>query len=237
MRPRVYAPPPKQRGRIPVPGTPWRHDRASPRFVLMPVPSALSIRTALSRDPILARIIAEVGPLPRKTPASASADLAAACRIIAGQQLSAKAASTIWTRVIALAPAWEPAAVAELTEQQLCACGLSRNKASFIRGLAGGVTAGTLDFSAIRRMDDVQASTALSALKGFGPWSIEMFLMFSLDRPDLFSRGDAGLRRAICLLYSVAKDEYEHHVEGITAPWRPYRSYACRYLWAWLDQQ
>jgi len=201
----------------------------------MPRTSQALIRRTLMQDPILAEVVAGIGPL--RSQARAQSDLEAACRIIAGQQLSAKAAATIWSRIKVLSPTWEPAAVATLSEEALCACGLSRNKASFIRGAAAGVVAGTLDFAAIRRMDDSEAAAALRTIKGFGPWSIEMFLMFSLERPDLFSLGDAGLRRAICLLYQVPKAAYERRVAAITDRWRPYRSHACRYLWAWLDRQ
>ncbi len=201
----------------------------------MPRASQATIRRVLMQDPILAEVVSAIGPL--RSQARDQSDLEAACRIIAGQQLSAKAASTIWSRVKVLCLTWEPAEVASLADDDLRACGLSRNKAAFIRGAAACVVAGTLDFTAIRSLDDAAAVTALRTIKGFGPWSIEMFLMFSLERPDLFSMGDAGLRRAIMLLYQVPKVDYDRRVAAITDRWRPYRSHACRYLWAWLDRQ
>lgn len=193
------------------------------------------IRSLLIADPVMGRIVEEVGDL--RTYYRERTDLETTCRIIAGQQLSYKAASTIWKRVQALCPTWEPSDVAALPDVALRGCGLSRGKAEFIHLAAVRVTSGDLDFAKIRRMGDEEATAALRTIKGFGPWSVEMFLIFSLERPDVFSLGDAGLRRAICALYKVPRASYERRVSKITDRWRPYRSYACRYLWAWLDSQ
>ena len=83
-------------------------------------------------------------------------------------------------------------------------------------------------------LDDAGAAEALSGIAGFGPWSVEMFLIFGMDRDDVFSVGDAGLRRAICSLYGLPKGRYERRVAAIADGWRPYRSLACRWLWGWL---
>lgn len=191
--------------------------------------------STLGSDRVLASVISKVGPL--RTYYRERTDLETVCRIIAGQQLSYKAASTIWARTQALCPSWQAKAVADLSDQALRGCGLSRNKAAFIREAASRVVDGSLDFKAIRAMGDEDAVAALRLIKGFGPWSVEMFLIFSLERPDIFSVGDAGLRRAVCQLYRVPKDQYERRIGRISDRWRPYRSYACRYLWAWLDGQ
>jgi DNA-3-methyladenine glycosylase II len=183
----------------------------------------------------MAQVVISVGKL--RTYYRERTDLQTVCRIITGQQLSYRAASTIWARLQALCPSWGPKAVAGLSQDRLRGCGLSRGKAAYIHEAAARVVAGTLNFTLIRRMTDEDAAQALRSIKGFGPWSVEMFMIFSLERPDVFSVGDAGLRRAICTLYRVPKASYEHRVEKITDRWRPWRSYACRYLWAWLDNQ
>jgi DNA-3-methyladenine glycosylase II len=189
--------------------------------------------STLAADPILAKVIRKIGRLP--TYYRETTDLKTACRIITGQQLSYQAAATIWARVQATCPSWDPGAVAALHENRLRSCGLSRGKATYIHTAAARVVAGTLDFNAIRRMSDEDAAEALHSIKGFGPWSMEMFLIFALGRPDVFSVGDAGLRRAVCTLYRVPKSQYDRRIVKITDRWRPWRSYASRYLWAWLD--
>jgi DNA-3-methyladenine glycosylase II len=162
-------------------------------------------------------------------------DFETVCRIITGQQLSYAAATTIWNRVRALRPSWQPEHVARLTPARLRECGLSRNKAAFIQDAAKRTARRDLDFAAIRTMPDDEAHEVLLSIKGFGPWSVEMFMIFALDRPDIFSVGDAGLRRAVCSLYGIPKARYESRVPKLAEAWRPYRSFACRYLWGWLD--
>jgi DNA-3-methyladenine glycosylase II len=84
-------------------------------------------------------------------------------------------------------------------------------------------------------MPDEEAHADLLSIKGFGPWSVEMFMTFALDRPDVFAVGDAGIRRAIGMLYKIPKHRYESRVLRPADTWRPYRSFACRYLWGRLD--
>ena len=179
------------------------------------------------------RVIDGVGPQPAFY--RESTDFETACRIIVGQQLSYAAATTIWLRVRKAVPAWRPALVAALPPARLQACGLSGSKTSFILGAAAGVVGGAVDFRRIRNLDDTAAADALRTIRGFGPWSAEMFLIFALGRDDIFSVGDAGLRRAICDLYAVPEREYAQSLPAIADRWRPWRSHACRYLWGWLD--
>lgn len=188
---------------------------------------------ALARDPVMRRVIDAVGPL--REYYRERTDFETVCRIIVGQQLSYAAATTIWKRAVALRPGWRAAEVAALDPAELRARGLSGNKTRFILEAAARVADGDLDFRRIRRMDDTAATEALRGIKGFGPWSVEMFLIFGLGRDDVFSVGDAGLRRAVCTLYDVPRDRYEARVEAIAERWRPWRSHACRYLWGWLE--
>ncbi len=187
----------------------------------------------LRRDPVMRRVIEAVGP-PREYYRERT-DFETVSRIIVGQQLSFAAATTIWRRVSLLAPRWVPENVVRLDARDLRSGGLSGSKTRFILEAARRVVDGDLDFRRIRRLDDDAAAAALRDIKGFGPWSVDMFLIFGLGRDDVFSPGDAGLRRAVCTLYGVSRAAYERRVEGIADAWRPWRSHACRYLWGWLD--
>lgn len=187
---------------------------------------------ALRRDAVMRRVIDAVGPLPEYY--RERTDFETVSRIIVGQQLSFAAATTIWNRVRPLARGWRPAAVAAIPPEALRRQGLSGSKARFILEAARRVTEGDLDFRRIRRLDDRAAAETLLDIAGFGPWSVEMFLIFGMDRDDVFSVGDAGLRRAICALYGLEKAAYERRVHAIADRWRPYRSLACRWLWGWL---
>ena len=189
---------------------------------------------ALARDSTMRAVIADVGRLPSYY--KERTDFEAVCRIIVGQQLSYAAATTIWGRMRGLCKPWIPKTVASMRVQKLRLCGLSVYKARFIKEMAAAIVREELDFAEIRVMQDPEAIAALSCVRGLGPWSIEMFLIFAMDRADVFSISDAGLRRAICQLYSVPRNLYHKKVARIADQWRPYRSYACRYLWAWLDR-
>ncbi|HYE04249.1 MAG TPA: DNA-3-methyladenine glycosylase 2 family protein [Planctomycetota bacterium] len=192
---------------------------------------ARAARRFAKADPRFARLIRAVGPL---APHVEREDFANICRIIAGQQLSTRAAATIWGRVHALVGEFTPQAVAALPLDALRASGLSGAKARYVAAAAARVASGEIDLEAVRELDDAAATASLRRLAGFGPWSIEMYLIFVLGRPDVFSPGDGGLRRAIGLLYGERNATPERSA-AIAERWRPYRSVACRYLWAWLD--
>ncbi len=196
-----------------------------------PAVVARAVRRFATSDPRFARLIRTVGPL---APHVEREDFANVCRIIAGQQLSTRAAATIWGRVRALVPSFTPQAVAALPHDALRASGLSGAKARFVAAAAARIASGEIDLAGVRALDDAAATASLRRLAGFGPWSIEMYLIFVLGRPDVFSPGDGGLRRAIGLLYGE-KHATPERSQAIAERWRPYRSVACRYLWAWLD--
>ena len=186
------------------------------------------------RDEVLARVIDEVGILPPlKTPDNRFQGLA---RIIVGQQLSAKAARTIWGRVEENISAWEPDLYLDSSPSLLTEAGVSRQKERFIRGIADSLVAGQLDLDSICSIADGKAREELLSIKGVGEWTCEMFMIFALGKTDIFSMGDAGLRRAICNLYKVTHEEYEAQACGLVSRWSPHRSLASRYLWAWLDR-
>jgi DNA-3-methyladenine glycosylase II len=187
----------------------------------------------MAADPVMARVISKVGTL--KEYYRQRTHFMSLCRIIAGQQLSYQAASSIWSRAMKISPAWTPAEIATITESRFRACGLSAAKTETIVELAKSIVAGKFSMKALGNLDDAGVMERLRSIKGIGPWSAEMFLLFALKRPDVFSPGDAGLRRAIISLYAVKPDSYSSIIDGIAERWRPYRSYACRYLWRWLD--
>ena len=157
-------------------------------------------------------------------------------RSIIGQQLSVSAASSIFGRIKEANGGRSP------TPQQLLLmrpaklrkCGLSRAKVEYVRDLARHVLSGELDLPRLRRLDDEEVHEAITAVKGLGPWTADMFLIFHLRRPDVLPVGDLGLRRAVERAYSV-KDPRPAELERIAEPWRPYRSMASLYLWSSLS--
>jgi len=158
-------------------------------------------------------------------------------RSIVGQQLSTRAASTIYGRVVELfggeVPA--PAKLIAADPEALRAAGLSRAKVAYLRDLAERVEDGDLDLDHLTELPDDQVSEQLTAVKGIGQWSADMFLIFHLGRPDILAVGDLGIRRAAERAYGLKKIPDATTLTRIAEPWRPYRSLACLYLWASLD--
>jgi len=145
---------------------------------------------------------------------------------IIGQQLSMKAADTIERRVLSLVPEFIPQAVAGLPPEKLREAGLSKAKVRYIQELACRASSGQLDLNALVQMDDEAVISALTELPGIGRWTAEMFLIFSLARPDVLSPGDAGLQRAVRQLFGE-----QATLQQIGPRWRPFCSVACWYLW------
>lgn len=155
--------------------------------------------------------------------------------IVTGQQLSMKAADAIFKRLLGLFPDKPtPKQILTLSADQLRAIGYSRPKASYLHNIALAVEKGSLPIDQLDTLTDDKISTAVTAIKGLGPWSAEMFLMFSLKRPDIFSVGDLGIRTAISRLYHLDREDKPAIIK-LSENWRPFRTYACRYLWASLD--
>ncbi|MFP5358428.1 MAG: DNA-3-methyladenine glycosylase family protein [Gammaproteobacteria bacterium] len=158
---------------------------------------------------------------------------------IIGQQLSSKAADTIQKRVEAAAGCTSgtlrPEHLLGLEPDALRACGLSNAKSRWLRAISQDAQDGTLDFRKLRRMDDETAIRTLDALPGVGRWTAEMFLIFALNRLDIFSMGDVGLRNALQRLYNKGKTLDDAPTLALTARWAPYRSVASWYLWRLTD--
>jgi len=192
-------------------------------------------------DPVLGALIDRVGRLPsqrRHDRPGAQERYAGLVRTIVGQQLSTKAAQAIWLRIVAHFGGHPPtpAEVLAADEEELRAAGgLSRAKVGYLRSLAAHVLDGSLELDRLDELDDATVTAELVAVKGLGEWSADMYLMFSLDRPDVIAPGDLGIRKAIMLAYGLDGMPTPAEVLAIGEPWRPHRTTACRYLWRSLD--
>ena len=157
---------------------------------------------------------------------------------IVNQQLSGKAADTIFKRFVALAPGKQfptPKQVLAMPAAKMRKAGLSKMKVSFIKDLAKKILDKTVDFRKMDLWTDEEVIEHLVQVKGIGPWTAEMFLIFTLGREDVFSYGDLGLKNAIRKIYKLKNHPTLAQAEKLAAKWKPYRSLAARYLWASLD--
>jgi DNA-3-methyladenine glycosylase II len=156
-------------------------------------------------------------------------------RSIVGQQISVKAASSIWNRFAALAGKVTPASVAALADESLRGCGFSGQKVAYVKDLARRFDSGEVKPRRWSRMQDEAIIAELIEVKGIGRWTVEMFLMFHLRRPDVLPVDDLGLRRAMERLYNQGEPLTKGEMRAIGEPWAPYRSVATWYLWRSLD--
>ena len=192
---------------------------------------------------MLAGVIDRAGDLgPRAGRATADPDdhYGALVRSIVGQQLSTKAASAIYTRLLDRfggRPPTPAEVLAEDPEELRAAAGLSRAKVSFLRSLAEHVRDGSLELERLDELPDEEVIAELAAVKGLGVWTAHMFLIFHLERPDVLPVGDLGVRRAIMVAYGLDALPDPAEMERIGEPWRPWRSLAARFLWRSLDNE
>jgi DNA-3-methyladenine glycosylase II len=190
-------------------------------------------------DPVLGALVGAHGPLDKEERRRGRPDDAygSLVRAIAGQQLSVKAARTIYERLCALygdrTPT--PAELIATDPDELRAVGLSRAKAAYLRDLAERVEDGDLDLERLPELPDDEVSEQLIAIKGLGRWTVDMFLMFHLGRPDVLPVGDLGIRRAVQIAYGLGELPAPAELTRIAQPWAPHRTLACLYLWASLD--
>lgn len=196
-----------------------------------------ALRHLRSSDPVLAKVVDRHGPhrFDFRRPES---HFDAIARSIVSQQLSVRAAATIHGRFRELyaAAGGEPRHLARVPEDRLRAAGLSWQKISYIKDLARRVAAGELELDCIDEMDDEELIARLTAVKGIGVWTAQMFLMFRLGRPDVLPTLDLGIQTAIQRAYGLRKRPSARRMEQIGRAWAPYRTIACWYLWRSLDQ-
>jgi DNA-3-methyladenine glycosylase II len=198
---------------------------------MSPVSFGAAARILAERDPVIARLVAEAGP-PRLSRATES-HFGTLVRAIVYQQLAGRAAAAIHGRLIAVVGGdVSPETLIALTDEQMRAVGLSRNKMASLRDLAAKVLDGTVVLSPrglARESDDVIIAR-LSAVRGIGPWTAEMFLIFQLRRLDVWPVGDLGVRRGYGLAWKVPEPT-ARELKPLGEPFRPYRSVAAWYCW------
>ena len=184
-------------------------------------------------DPILRVIIERVG---RCRMEFGEPEFASLAESIVYQQLNGRAAATIFERFAALAgEPLTPEGILKLSDAQLRGVGLSKQKSAYLKDLAAKTAAGALDFARLPELSDDEVIEHLTQVKGIGVWTAQMFLMFSLQRPNVLPTGDYGVQVAIKKHYKKRKLPKPKDMEKIARAWEPYRSVACWYMWRSLD--
>ncbi|TAK08306.1 MAG: DNA-3-methyladenine glycosylase 2 family protein [Candidatus Manganitrophaceae bacterium] len=185
-------------------------------------------------DPVLSACIEAIGPC-RLAPAPDP--FVALVEAIISQQLSVKAADTIFDRLASLCPRGPitPKGIFSTPDAALRRVGLSRQKISYMKDLAGRWIAGEIRPKTFHLLPDEEVIARLVEVKGIGRWTAEMFLIFALNRPDVLPVDDLGLKKAVRQAYRLRKLPSPERIQKIAKPWRPYRSIATWYLWKSLN--
>ena len=187
-----------------------------------------------TKDPVLAAIIGRVGPYKIEYREPVFQTLV---RSIVFQQLNGKAATTIFNRLAEAAKVTPltPEAILKMRPQKMRAAGLSKQKTIYIRELARRTRDGDIQFERLPEMEDAAIIEILTRVKGVGVWTVQMFLMFALQRPNVLPVGDLGVRAAMKKAYGLAELPKPQEMESIAAAWHPYRSVASWYMWRSLE--
>ena len=196
-------------------------------------------RALMRRDPVLASIIKKYGACGIKT-GRESDIFCGLVEAIVSQQLSTRAAATIYKRLRALLPndgTPTPEGLMPLSDDALRGAGLSRQKLAYLRDLSQKMLDGTIKSSELQAMSDEEIVAELTKIKGIGRWTVEMLLIFRLTRPDVFPAGDLGIVKAVQKAYNLRKTPDVKRLQAIADRWRPYRSVAAWYLWASLENK
>lgn len=201
--------------------------------------SAKARKALAASDPTMAALIERIGRidlatrLRRRKEERPPDAYGALLRAIVGQQLSTKAARTIYLRVVDLfgGSTPSPEQLLEASEEDLRGCGLSGRKTEYVRDLAAHVLGGELELDRLEQLGDEEVIEEIVAVRGLGRWTAEMFLLFHLRRPDVLSGGDLGIRKAIQVEYGLEAMPTPSRVLEVGEPWRPHRSLASLYLW------
>lgn len=188
-------------------------------------------------DPILYSVMADQ-PLEVIAARPPSEYFISLCRTIIGQQLSTTVADVIFARFEGLfrIHTITPRDILRVSDEALRAIGMSGAKVKFVKDLAQRVHDGRVDLPALTNKPEKEVGDVLTTIKGVGPWTAEMFCMFTLGREDVFSFGDLGLKRAIQELYSLRKEPSRRTMERLSGVWKPYRTYAALALWNFKDR-
>lgn len=184
-------------------------------------------------DPVLGKLIANIGCYELELNDDYYLKLISS---IIGQQLSVKAANTIFSRVKNLCNGVSPQNIISLADDELRNAGVSRPKIKYIKHLSKEIINNRINLNSLFFLSDEEVVSELTKIKGIGRWTAEMFMIFSLGRLDIFSTSDAGLRRAIKWLYNVDDSIEISLLNGISDNWKPYRSIASLYLWESINK-
>ena len=195
---------------------------------------ATAARHLRERDPVMARLIDHVGECRLKRAPSHFLSLVEA---VVWQQLSFKAAITIHSRMLDALGTQRPVPEDFLrtSTRVLRGTGLSGRKVEYLKGIADYFHSGAFPRRRLRTMNDDEIVAELTRVRGIGPWSAEMFLIFALNRLDVFPIDDLGLRNAIRNVYGLRMTPSDRRLDNLSEPWRPYRTIASWYLWAGAD--
>ena len=193
----------------------------------------------LKRDKALKKVIEKTGPIKSAKEEDLYFML---LRAIAGQQLSVKAAQTIWSRVLKLFKDNYPHAksVLKLDPEKLRSAGLSYQKAGYLKNIAEFSIEKTLDYHQLKTKTDEELIEYLIEIKGVGRWTVEMLLMFSLNREDVFPKDDLGIQNGMKKLYGLKADnkkELFKEMHLVSEKWKPYRTLGCKYIWRHKDEE
>jgi DNA-3-methyladenine glycosylase II len=201
---------------------------ATPDFPVPPAEAQAAMQALTAIDPAFAGILDKAGPLPwrRRTPG-----FPGLLQAIVAQMISNQAAAAIWGRLRAIPGALEPSQLIELPDDALRAAGLSRPKVIHARALATAFLDGTLSAERIALLDDEAAIVAIGSIKGLGRWTAEIYLLFALDRLDIFPSGDIALAAALADLKSMPGRPDPKALRQLATAWQPVRSLAARLLW------
>lgn len=189
-------------------------------------------RDLASRDTVISKLTTRYPGLALGSRGDAFSTLA---RAIVGQQISVKAAQSVWDRLLAEVNAITPANLVSAEPPRLRTCGLSGQKCSYLLDLAQRFASGALDPSVWNDLDDEALIAELTQVKGIGRWTAEMFLIFYMTRPDVLPLDDIGLQRAMSLHYNAGRPLSKLKMNRIGKAWAPWRSVATWYLWRSLD--
>jgi DNA-3-methyladenine glycosylase II len=193
---------------------------------------ARATRELAERDDVLRALVGRFQGLALGSRGDAFSTLA---RSIVGQQISVKAAQSVWDKLAGRVGTVTPEALARSRKPTLRSCGLSGQKAGYLKDLAGKFLDGTLDPGSWNALDDEALILEMTRVRGIGRWTAEMFLMFHLARPDVLPLADLGLQRAMRLHYNRGRALSDARMRKIGAVWIPWRSVATWYLWRSLD--
>jgi DNA-3-methyladenine glycosylase II len=189
-------------------------------------------RELSERDAVIRRIIAQSHGLTLRSRGDAFNTLA---RSIVGQQISVKAAESVWRKLIAAVPAVRPEVIHAHDVEILRTCGLSRSKVAYLHDLARHFVEKRLDVKRWEQMTDDELIAELTQVRGIGRWTAEMFLIFYMTRPDVLPVDDIGLQRAMSLHYNRGRPLSKLKMNSIAKRWLPWRSVATWYMWRSLD--